>query len=121
MLDYLRTVCPDIYLTQGDFDDLNNADHTVRPASVVPHASQGDLEPDHRSMMHILYDQVLELEDFKIGICHGHQVGSLHAPVGADTCNTTHIVPAACPAACRHVPSPMPSGYNAAMRLQNAL
>lgn len=42
---YLKNVCGEVHLTQGDFDDFNAPDHLV-----------------------------VKIADFKIGVCHGHQV-----------------------------------------------
>lgn len=44
--DYLRTVCADLHVTRGEFDVDNKY-------------------PDH---------EVLTIGDFRIGLCHGHQV-----------------------------------------------
>lgn len=43
--NYLKTVCTDLHITRGDFDEENFPD-----------------------------EEVLEVEDFRIGLCHGHQV-----------------------------------------------
>lgn len=43
--EQLRAICGDLHLTQGDFDDFNAPDHVV-----------------------------VEIEEFRIGLCHGHQV-----------------------------------------------
>jgi len=45
MIDYLRTLASDVHIVQGDFDELP-----------LPE------------------EKVLELGQFKIGICHGHQI-----------------------------------------------
>ncbi|GMH42375.1 hypothetical protein BSKO_10294 [Bryopsis sp. KO-2023] len=45
VLDYLKTVCSSIHFTKGDFDDLDAPE-----------------------------DKVVTIENFKIGLCHGHQV-----------------------------------------------
>ncbi|KAK9814081.1 hypothetical protein WJX72_000370 [[Myrmecia] bisecta] len=45
-LDYLRTVCTDVRVTKGDFDDNPRF-------------------PE---------DEVLKIGDFRVGVCHGHQV-----------------------------------------------
>ncbi len=46
MYDYLRSICADVHVTKGDFDD-----------------QKGYSE-----------DEVLSIGDFRIGLCHGHQV-----------------------------------------------
>eukprot|EP00210_Caulerpa_lentillifera_P005628 g5381.t1 len=45
LMEYLRGVCGSVYVTKGDFDSIN-----------VPE------------------DNVITIEEFKIGLCHGHQV-----------------------------------------------
>ncbi|CAK0786227.1 Vacuolar protein sorting-associated protein 29 [Coccomyxa viridis] len=45
--DFLKTVCTDLYITRGDFDEA------------------GSKYPD---------EKVLTVGNFRIGICHGHQV-----------------------------------------------
>ncbi|CAL5226877.1 g9750 [Coccomyxa viridis] len=45
--DFLKTVCTDLHITKGDFDEA------------------GSKYPD---------DKVVKVGDFRIGICHGHQV-----------------------------------------------
>jgi vacuolar protein sorting-associated protein 29 len=44
--DYLRSICADVHVTKGDFDDQKGY-------------------PE---------DEVLSIGDFRIGLCHGHQV-----------------------------------------------
>ena len=44
--DYLRSICADVHVTKGDFDDVKGY-------------------PE---------DEVLSIGDFRIGLCHGHQV-----------------------------------------------
>ena len=46
MYDYLRSICADVHVTKGDFDDQKGY-------------------PE---------DEVLSIGDFRIGLCHGHQI-----------------------------------------------
>ena len=46
--DYLRSICADVHVTKGDFDEQKGY-------------------PE---------DEVLSIGDFRIGLCHGHQVGA---------------------------------------------
>lgn len=49
VIEFLRTVCGDLQIAQGDFDDFTSPEHLM-----------------------------VEIEGFRIGVCHGHQV----VPVG---------------------------------------
>ena len=44
--DYLRGICSDVHVTQGDFDEQKS----------------------------FAEDEVMCIGDFRIGLCHGHQV-----------------------------------------------
>ena len=46
--DYLRGICSDVHVTQGDFDEQKS----------------------------FAEDEVMCIGDFRIGLCHGHQVPS---------------------------------------------
>eukprot|EP00877_Chromochloris_zofingiensis_P005451 jgi/Chrzof1/14907/Cz09g20080.t1 len=45
MQEFLKGICSDLHLVQGDFDDFESPDH-----------------------------EVVKIGDFRIGLCHGHQV-----------------------------------------------
>ncbi len=47
LYDYFKTVCPSLHVTRGEFD------------------TNASTYPDH---------QVLDIGDFRVGLCHGHQV-----------------------------------------------
>ncbi|WIA38202.1 hypothetical protein OEZ86_001550 [Tetradesmus obliquus] len=70
MLEFLRGICSDVKVVQGDFDDFQSPEHLV-----------------------------VELAGFKVGVCHGHQVvpwgdrealAILQRQMGADILVTGH-------------------------------
>ena len=51
--DYLKSLCPEVHAVRGDFDD----------SSFLPHIADTLTET-----------KVVTIGQFKIGVCHGHQV-----------------------------------------------
>jgi predicted phosphodiesterase len=88
-LEFLKGICGDVRVVQGDFDDFESPEQLVRPSSCAPSVSLLflglGLLPSScciPTLTHILclllracvYVQVLQIADFKVGVCHGHQV-----------------------------------------------
>ena len=67
--DYLKTVCADMHVTKGDFDeDFSYPEDKVSLVANLLHMSFSLL------MIAWLAEQVLKIGDFRIGMVHGHQV-----------------------------------------------
>lgn len=78
MQDYLKTICNDLHVTRGEFDEQPYPDTKARR---TPACRQGrcaarrgntlltPLLPTPRP-----FHQVLTIGEFRFGLCHGHQV-----------------------------------------------
>ena len=96
--DYLKTVCSDVHITKGDFDENPKyPDEEVYTLAQLGWQRICLLEHCCSATLSLL--QILEIGDFKVGLCHGHQVSmrssqSLHvshAQWKAITANATSL------------------------------
>lgn len=69
--DYLKTVCGDLHVTKGDFDeDPGYPEQTVRNAVICLLC----FVTDAIAVASFMLMQTLTIGDFRIGMTHGHQV-----------------------------------------------
>ena len=74
-LDYLKNLTSDIAIVQGDFDEFNSPEHAVGglPGTIITSTVTPLLCTLAESTMRNM-PQVVKIGDFRIGVCHGHQV-----------------------------------------------
>ena len=78
--DYLRTVCTDIHITRGNFDESASKypeEEVVR--WMVPCMGTPCTLLLSFSQVRVFVVQVLQVGGFKVGLCHGHQVRPVRA------------------------------------------
>ncbi len=64
--DYLKTICNDLHVTRGEFDEAPYPETKARsPRTAAP--------LQHLRRLHAAC-QVLTIGEFRFGLCHGHQV-----------------------------------------------
>lgn len=64
MQDYLKTICSDLHVTRGEFDEANFPETKARRSRDL-----GCSSPLSRTAL-----QVVTIGEFRFGLCHGHQV-----------------------------------------------
>lgn len=62
--EYLKTICSDLHITRGEFDKANFPETKAQGSATPAAASHVASSPPI---------QVLNIGDFRFGLCHGHQ------------------------------------------------
>ena len=65
----MKTICSDLHVTRGEFDETAYPETKARPRSALRPRASLRLAPSHS-----VSSQVLTIGEFRFGLCHGHQV-----------------------------------------------
>ena len=104
MLEFLRGICSDVNVTQGDFDDFESPEQLVRFVRAAlggggrarTHNTPNSTRTTHTPAPPL---KVVTIAGFRIGLCHGHQsvpwgdrdaLAVLQRSMGADILVTGH-------------------------------